>query len=271
VNRYIKLVLMEINRFRFVLASLFGITAVVQIASLLWTVSREVNKREELAMEQPTMAFVPLSSGWAVGSIAVSIMLSVLLCTFVLLAYALVIWYRDWVGRSAFIYRLLMLPTARRHIYLAKATTVIVLFLAFVSFQFVLLCIHHLIAKLLIPAAMWEPSPIMNVLRSVDASSLLLPHNGQQWLYNYGLGIIAVFVLFTAIMLERCYGRPGILYGVLYAGCCSALIALPIVFQYEITLLYPAELIALFIVVCLLVLGLSVWLGMRLIAKKITV
>ena len=35
------------------------------------------------------------------------------LCVVVLIIYVFFIWYRDWLGKNTFIYRLLMLPTAR--------------------------------------------------------------------------------------------------------------------------------------------------------------
>ena len=35
--------------------------------------------------------------------------------------YVFFIWYRDWLGKYTFAYRLLMLPTTRINIYFAKA------------------------------------------------------------------------------------------------------------------------------------------------------
>ena len=36
-----------------------------------------------------------------------------MLCGVILIIYVFFIWYRDWLGKNTFIYRLLMLPTAR--------------------------------------------------------------------------------------------------------------------------------------------------------------
>ncbi len=49
MNRYLKLVHMEVHRFRWMLAILMGITAVCQISALIWTLTKELSLPERAA------------------------------------------------------------------------------------------------------------------------------------------------------------------------------------------------------------------------------
>ncbi|OBZ13569.1 hypothetical protein [Bacillus sp. FJAT-26390] len=279
MNRYLKLVHMEVHRFRWVLAILMGITAICQISSLIWKLNSELSLKKELLTQDIENRF-QLSSPdlltfeWAIFNTQMWFILPILACIGVLTVYVFFIWYREWFGRHTFIYRLLVLPTARRNIYLAKITAFLLFVFGFISFQLVLLPIEHLLFKLVVPADQRADSHMVDAISRNQALVELIPRQFEQFLYYYGIGTIAVLAIFTAILLERSYRRLGILYGVLYLACCVLAVISPVLFLGYgklYTFVYPNEIYAILVIMCALVLCLSVWLGMRLLAKKITV
>ena len=82
--------------------------------------------KETFIEQYGTLSFFDITqSTWFIGPIA--------LCIAMLIIYVFFIWYRDWLGKNTFIYRLLMLPTNRLNIYLAKATTILLFILGLVG------------------------------------------------------------------------------------------------------------------------------------------
>jgi hypothetical protein len=280
MNRYLKLVHMEVHRFRWVLAILMGVTAIFQFSVLIWTVNKELSFREKLLLETVDKSlltgFSPkyLSFEWAIFSSQMGYILPMFLCIGVLALYVFIIWYRDWIGRSTFIYRLLMLPTARRNIYFAKITAFLLFVFGLISFQLILLPIQHFVFNLIVHADQRIDSHIVEAIISNQALAQLIPRQFEQFLYYYGFGTIVVLIIFTAVLLERSYGRLGILYGVLYLAGWVLLVVSTFLFlntNERYTYLYPYEIFTLMLILCILVVCISVWLGIRLIAKKITV
>jgi len=279
MNHYLKLVHMEVHRFRWVIAILMGITAVCQISALIWTVTQELSRRrEQLPLQIGNSFQAPaqeqLTFEWAMFNTQLWFILPILMCISVLALYVFFIWYRDWMGRHTFIYRLLVLPTARYNIYLAKISAFLLFVFGFISFQLILLPIHNVIFKLIVPADQRAGSHIVDAISRNQALVQLIPRQFEQFLYSYGIGTVAVLVIFTAILLERSYRRLGILYGLLYLSGCVLAVMSPVLFfafDAQYTYLFPNELYAAELIMFVLVLCLSVWLGMRLLAKKITV
>ncbi|MGM0885112.1 MAG: hypothetical protein ACQEXQ_29225 [Bacillota bacterium] len=277
MNHYLKLFHMEVHRFRWMLAILMGITAVCQISALIWTLTKELSRRiEQLPQDLGNSFQAPapeqLTFEWAMFNTQQWFFLPILICISVLGLYVFFIWYRDWIGRHTFIYRLLVLPTARRNLYLAKISAFLLFVFGFVSFQLVLLPIHNVIFKLIVPADQRADSHIVDAISRNEALVELIPRQFEQFLYYYGIGTIAVLAIFTAILLERSYRRLGILYGVLYlSGCALAVMFPAILFDSRHPYLYPNELYAVQLIMFVLVLCISVWLGIKLLAKKITV
>ena len=74
-----------------------------------------------------------------------------MLCVVVLIIYVFFIWYRDWLGKNTFSYRLFMLPTARIHVYLAKATTILLFVLGLVALQLLLLPVESQVLQWMVP------------------------------------------------------------------------------------------------------------------------
>src|SRR5690625_5018633 len=65
--------------------------------------------------------------------------------------YIFFIWYRDWLGKNTFIYRLLMLPTSRMNVFFAKLMTIMTSVLGLVTMQLIFLHVYKVIIKWIIP------------------------------------------------------------------------------------------------------------------------
>ncbi|MEC0091125.1 hypothetical protein [Paenibacillus macquariensis] len=282
MNRYLKLVHMEVDRFKYILAGLMSLTLVCQFGAVIWMTMSAVSYRKSGAWRNGGSMDYSYSSS-PTGNLSFTdvmsttqsiFMIPILLSIGVLAIYVFLIWYRDWFGRNTFIYRLLILPTARRHIYFAKLTAILIFIFALVSFQLAVLPVEKSIFNLIVPSDLRDPSYFSDIIYSNPALGMLIPWHFDSFLVYYGIGIIAVIAIFAAILIERSYGRLGILYAILYLGISVILLLFP---MFGLGLddvngyLYPNEIYTIELVMCVVVMSVSVWLGCRLISKKITV
>ncbi|MGL4821093.1 MAG: hypothetical protein ACRC5C_14135, partial [Bacilli bacterium] len=67
-----------------------------------------------------------------------------------ILIVSAVVWYQDWVGKSKYIYRLLLNPIPRWQIYVAKLLTVVLFVCLSMTTQIVFLPVQQVIANALI-------------------------------------------------------------------------------------------------------------------------
>ena len=96
-----------------------------------------------------------------------------------------------------------MLPTARRNIYFAKLTAILLLTLGLVGFQLTILPIEKLIYDGMIPQGLSEPKSLLEIIRYYPVFVVLIPNHFTDFLLFYGVGLTFVIMIFTAIMLER--------------------------------------------------------------------
>jgi len=276
MNRYLKLVHLEIHRFRHVLFGLMGLTAVVQFAAMFVYIRNEVARRNNYIEEFGFLreSFDKMSFARASQEMWSWFALPVALSIAVLLFYVFFIWYRDWFGRNTFVYRLLALPTARRNVYLAKLTALLTFVFGLLACQLILLPIEKWAFTLAVPANFAEASSIAEAIEVNSLFALLLPRNFEFFLLSYGIGIMALLAAFAAILLERSYRRAGIALGVLYIAACAAVVAIPASYYAFVSTggyFYPEEVFGFTLLAGAAVCAASVWLGFRLLAKKVTV
>ena len=279
MKRYAKLVNFEVNRFFKLYLVLLGITILSQIFGLivesqvyLNRVNKFINKdsmpNSEVIEHYGTMSFLNFSqTAWFMGPIMVS--------GVVLLIYVFFIWYRDWFGKNTFSYRLLMLPTARINIYLAKATSILLFVLGLVALQLLLLPVEMQILQWMVPSEFRTDLSIFEIINSNSYYnlSILFPSTFTEFVLYYGGGITAVFIVFTVILFERSFRIKGIIYGILYC-VVSLLIFIAPLFVNEFLLsnyFYPMELFFLELLAGLLVLACTIWIGHFLLKNKIRV
>lgn len=277
MKRFLKLVNFEWNRFLKIYIALIAITILSQIIgvivlskSYLHMASRMINEQgftEASFLESyGEMSFRNITGSlWFLGPIA--------LCIAGLIFYAFFIWYRDWLGKNTFIYRLLMIPTARINVYLAKATSLFLMVLGLISLQLILLPIESEILQLMIPNGFRTDMSITEIIVSFNYLSILYPNTVIDFILYYGTGFMAVLVLFTAILFERSYRLKGILFGAIYIVLAICVFLLPFLIELllGVVFLYPIELLILEIVLGLVVIAMSIWVSHYLLRKKIRV
>ncbi|MGG0717256.1 hypothetical protein ABE096_06605 [Robertmurraya massiliosenegalensis] len=277
MNRYLKLVNFEFERFVKFYLVLIGVTILSQIVGLIITSKSYMSQaNEEIYVnlmpqsdfldQYGMMSFYNFSqTGWFMGPIA--------LCIVALLIYVFFIWYRDWFGKNTFSYRLFMLPTERINIYFAKATTILLFVLGLVALQILLFPIESQVLKWMVPPEFRMDMSVLEITENLYFLYLLFPKTLIEFVLFYGTGMIAVFVIFTAILFERSYRLKGILYAIIYVGVSFLVTIGPLLIDSFIleNYFYPMELFLLEIGAVLIVLVGALWIGNKLIKHKIRV
>lgn len=280
MNRYLKLVHMEIHRFRYLLAALLVLVATVQWGSVAWSARSMVAMLDKSEKTGYAITYTnelldhKISYAEAIYNAQQFYILSVLAVVGVLSAYLFFIWYRDWLGRNTFVYRLLMLPAARSSFYLAKLTAFLVFVFAALAFQSLSLAVGRMIYEVVVPSGRQTASYFIDVIDATLVLQYVMPERLGDFALHYGLGIVAVLIIFTGILIERSYRWTGIAYAVGYVLACAAAIVIPInaMGMYRSSAyLYTAEIVGIELAIVIMVAAVSVWLGFRLIRRKVTV
>lgn len=235
MNRYLKLVNFEINRFAKLFAVLLGITLVAQVVGVIVMSKQYLDRANEriygnsvdpLSMDEFLSQRGPMSFGdivhsvWFLGPIA--------LCIAAIAFYVFFIWYRDWFGKNTFIYRLLMLPTIRLNVFFAKITTILLTTFGFVAFQLILFPIETTILTWMVPSEFRLDLGIQEILASMPYLETIIPTSFMGFVLYYAAGLMVVSILFTAILFERSYHWKGIIVGTIYSLLAIAIFILPL-------------------------------------------
>lgn len=278
MNRFIKLFYYEFNRFRFLYLSLLAATVILQMGGLYWYVQSKVSNINDLmavnSLSEEEYIFkyglthfsgYTLNSMWFLAPIVLSIA--------VLLLYVFMIWYRDWLGKNMFIYRLMMLPTTRMNMYWAKLSVVLMSVLGLVGFQLLLLPIEMKLFQLWFPDTFIKTVGIQEVMMNNPILNVLYPDTFLEFVVYYTLGASAVVVLFTAILMERSFRWKGIVAGLVYTAVACLVFFLPVIIAEMIgsPYFYPIEMLLMMIVSWALVTAGSLWLSFYLIKRRVSV
>ncbi|MFC5471084.1 hypothetical protein ACFPPD_20550 [Cohnella suwonensis] len=290
MKHYLKLLHMEIHRFRYALAAIMALAIVIQIWTLVAYVNEQKATRQYHITESEAnnvdiidqyvygsdtpYALRQVSFADAIEYNQGSYIISVMIGIAVIGLYVFLIWYRDWIGRSTFIYRLLALQAPRGAIYAAKLSAILLFVFAVIAFQATLLAIEQGLFRMLVPDELYKSSYFLDAVQSNYAFKILLPRSYDQFAFAYGMGIVAVVAIFTAIVIERSYRLVGIAYAIAFLVLCAAMLVYPM-YQLKTNdgrgFFYNEEIFAMEVVSCVVVLAVSVWLGLRLLGKKISV
>lgn len=284
MNRYMKLVHMEISRFWKLYVALFVVTLLMQCGGVLLASRNYMSMHQQiLETEFLTDAHYIAKHGAfslyrALMDASMWMVVSIALSAVTLLLYTVFIWYRDWMGKNSFIYRLLMLPTARRNIYWAKLTAILLLVLGLVGFQIAILPIEQLIYHMNIPKELSDPISLLELIRYYPLFLVLVPNQLTDFLLLYGTGAAFVSLIFTIVLLERSYRLKGLIAGILYLIAAGMMLIAPLyLFDYQTSFLhfnlylYPMESLTIEMILILAVGLISLWISLFLLQKKVTV
>jgi hypothetical protein len=278
MNRYWKLLNWEINRFSKLYAVILITTLVLQFVGVLYFsfgfMSRANNLMDErsLSVSQYVVNYGKTNfeqftnnSLWFAAPIALGAV--------TLILYILLIWYKEWFGKNTFVYRLFMLPTSRMNIYLAKLSAILLFVLGLVAFQLFILYLQMLTFNAIIDKELRSYISMVELISRNQLLTVFFPSHFIGFLFYYALGVTAVIVVFTLILLERSFRFKGILAAVGYGSSMIFFILTPLLFkdQWGRDYFYPDEIFWAVVVIMILIAGGSLWFSAFLLNKKVSV
>ncbi|PGM56842.1 hypothetical protein [Bacillus sp. AFS053548] len=252
MNRYLKLVNFEVNRFFKLYIGLLIIVAISQFVSLFLVKSSYMNTANDAnyaSSMKATEEFIASNGLLSFNHVANHPLFigPIVICIALMMFYVFIIWYRDYFGKNTFIYRLFMLPTSRMTIYFAKATTILIMVLSLLAFQLILLPIEINVFQQIVPSELLGKMSTIDLFMSPTIFQMILPSNFVDFIFRYLIGMGLVFTLFTFILLERSYRWKGIIFGILYAMAIVVLILIPEIIQSYVFgndfSFYPSEVV----------------------------
>ena len=232
MNRYIKLVNFEVNRFFKLYIGLLIIVAISQFVSLFLVKSKYMqaaNDANYASSMKATERFISSSGLLTFNQVANHLLFigPIVICIALMMFYVFIIWYRDYFGKNTFIYRLFMLPTSRMTIYFSKATTILIMVLSLLAFQLILLPIEINVFQQIVPSELLGKMSTIDLFMNSNIFTMILPSNFMDFIFRYLIGMGLVFTLFTFILLERSYRWKGIIFGILYVIAIAGLLLIP--------------------------------------------
>ncbi|WP_088012353.1 hypothetical protein [Gottfriedia acidiceleris] len=232
MNRYLKLVNFEVNRFFKLYIGLLIIVAISQFVSLFLVKSKYMqaaNDANYASSMKATEQFISSNGLLTFNQVANHFLFigPIVICIALMMFYVFIIWYRDYFGKNTFIYRLFMLPTSRMTIYFAKATTILIMVLSLLAFQLILLPIEIKVFQQIVPSELLGKMNMVSLVMGPNIFQMILPSNFMDFIFRYLIGMGLVFTLFTFILLERSYRWKGIIFGILYVIAIAGLLFIP--------------------------------------------
>ncbi|OXM15698.1 hypothetical protein [Paenibacillus herberti] len=273
MKTYLKLVHMEIYRFRFILGGLMALTAIVQLLGTQIFLSDRLKTIYESAAREgkslgaeysfPMREVYSTTEAWMV--------VPVIMCIVVISLYIFLIWYRDWFGKSTFAYRLLMLPYPRFTLYLSKFTALMVFIFSLLALQIIIVVLQMMLYFFRVPEELRVPVSLVDIIRFSE-TFFYIPLQLQEFLLLYGFGSVFVLLMFTTVLLERSYRLKGLIAGLSYTLVTFALVAwMWSMAESDGSFLFPSELLLVTIALMLGNTALSLWLGRWLLRTKVMV
>ncbi|MER2041401.1 hypothetical protein [Desemzia incerta] len=277
MKNFVKLVRFEFNRFAPIYATLAVLTALTQLIGVFVTTNgylRSVSEQKQSGIVNDSEIIANIgkmgmtdfvNNLWFLGPI--------MLCGAVLMLYSVFIWYRDWLGKNTFIYRLLMLPTQRLNILFSKVTTIFLMVIGLVALQLVLLYIENNLFQMLLPTAYFNYANLNQMIQSSYYLTMFYPTSGLVFISRYSKGLLGLLVVSTVILFERSYKIKGLIIGVAYATVVQLVFYAVYFMQFYNVMLYlfASEIFLISLVLTVVAGALSIWISHRLLNKKVTV
>lgn len=118
--------------------------------------------------------------------------------------YTIQIWYRDWVGETKYIYRLLMLPGNRASIFFSKWTTLLLIITSFLGIQWCLIQFGNLLFNWSVRVDYLDKDShrtlgsTLGEIFSLNLTNLLI---------LIALSMFVVSFIFLLVLIERSYRK----------------------------------------------------------------
>lgn len=277
IKNLLKLTSFEFNRLLKFLLSLVSITLLLNVIGYIWVPMQYINRANRLIAEEQatTQQIIDQFDYFSFYGITNTlwILAPILLGISGLLLYSLFIWYREWLGKNTFIYRLLMLPISRTTLFLSKFIVILTGIFTLIGTQFASLVAGHFIVRSLMPSEWLLNERLIDSLSMQHFFHYIFPLN-DVFYWTLGTGVTCLLVLFTVILFERSFSAKGIVIGVLYGAGALSLALSPLFmegFLNNYYLLYDSEIQILVIISLTLASLISITISRYLLKHKLTV
>lgn len=195
---------------------------------------------------------------------------SIVLGIIILAIYVVGIWYRDWIGRNNFSYRLLTLPGSRMSVFFSKFTTLLFMILGLLAIQLILIVLEEKLLVMITPAQLYEASNLRQFMLYFPPFYLILPTTLIDFILHYTLGISALATMFMMILIELSFKWKGILLDVgIVVGIILLFRGLYVIGWFEY--LYPIETLMFMIAFGVVLFIISILVSRKLLDEKINV
>ncbi|MEF3329043.1 MULTISPECIES: hypothetical protein [Oceanobacillus] len=271
-----KLVNFEFRRFLPIYIMLLAAVFLLQAAGVLYYAFMVKSEITESVMKLgiPKEQFLQDNGYVSIGNILSSFLftLPIVLAAVTIFIYVLFIWYRDWLGKNTFIYRLLMLPVKRIQLFFSKLAAILIFVFGLIAYQVAVLPALQVILKLIIPVDYRLDLTIQGMIRSFYYLKFLLPEKFIDFVINYGFGTAFVIILFTMILIERSYRFKGVFMAVFYGIGALILVFSPYILQIIVKgYFYETELLWMQFAIAITLSAVSVFFSNHLLNRKIRV
>lgn len=271
-----KLVNFEFRRFLPIYIMLLAAVFLLQAAGVLYYAFIVKSEITESVMKLgiPKEQFLQDNGYVSIGNILSSFLftLPIVLAAVTIFIYVLFIWYRDWLGKNTFIYRLLMLPVKRIQLFFSKLAAILIFVFGLIAYQVAVLPALQVILKLIIPVDYRLDLTIQGMIRSFYYLKFLLPEKFIDFVINYGFGTAFVIILFTMILIERSYRFKGVFMAVFYGIGALILVFSPYILQIIVKgYFYETELLWMQFAIAITLSAVSVFFSNHLLNRKIRV
>ncbi|UUI04056.1 hypothetical protein NP439_05035 [Oceanobacillus jeddahense] len=271
-----KLVNFEFRRFLPIYITLLAVVFLIQAASVVFhafvmksDITESVVKygmsKEQFLYDNGLVSMVNILPGFMFT-------MPIVIAAVTIFIYILFIWYRDWLGKNTFIYRLLMLPVKRIQLFFSKGAAILIFVFGLIAYQIAILPVLQLILKMIIPVDYRQDLTAQGMIRSFYYLKLLLPEHFIDFIINYSFGISFVILLFTMILIERSYRFRGIIMAAFYGIGALILVFSPYILQVILEgYFYENELLWMQFAIAIIVSIISIFFSNHLLNRKIRV
>ncbi|WP_426273003.1 hypothetical protein [Exiguobacterium sp. R-17] len=238
MKRWLLLTNEELKRSTKLLVLLISGLIVAEIASLLYQIYDYQSTIEKtMRIEQISeMDAIARAGGALTFAQATDFYDSIIVLAMgMIILFAFWIWYRDWIGETKYIYRLLLLPGSRRAIFGSKMTALLLVVTSLIGIQWGLLLLSRNLYLWLLPEPQQVPASIDEYTRFLSAFYTMYP---SDVLFILLLAFVVISFVFLTVLLERSLGRGKAmlqigLYAVILIGGWFVIGLLSAVFPYD--------------------------------------
>jgi len=215
MKRWLLLTNEELKRSTKLLVLLISGLIVAEIASLLYQIYDYQSTIEK------TMRIDQISEMDAIAQVGGALTFAqatdfydsiIVLAMGMIILFAFWIWYRDWIGETKYIYRLLLLPGSRRAIFGSKMTALLLVVTSLIGIQWGLLLLSRNLYLWLLPDAQQVTASINEYSFYMKLFYTMYP---TDILFILVMTFIVISFVFMTVLLERSFrkGKAFLLVG----------------------------------------------------------